>query len=79
MGELTGKVTTGDFGVGSKSERQAVYLETPTGRYVLRRLGGNAFNDPAVSALVGKTIAASGEVRGYTFLMRDWSVVAAER
>lgn len=72
MEELTGKVTRDTFAKGSKSERPAVFLKTPKGSFVLRRAGGNAFMDPALDELVGKTITANGELHGYTFLMADW-------
>ena len=49
-----------------------MFLKTPGGSYVLRRAGGNAFMDPALDQLVGKTITACGELHGYTFLMADW-------
>jgi hypothetical protein len=70
--ELTGKVTRDTFAKGSKSERPAVFLETPQASYVLRRAGGNAFMDPALDELVGKTITVCGELHGYTFLIADW-------
>jgi len=58
--------------VGSKSERDAVYLETDEGSFVLRRTGGNPLFDPDLVALVGKTIRCLGEVHGYTLTMARW-------
>ena len=46
MQEFVGKVTKRPFGKGSKSEHDAVYLETGEKAYVLRRQGGNPFRDP---------------------------------
>jgi hypothetical protein len=45
---------------GSKSERQAIFLETSDGSYVLRRKGGHPFVDKVLDGLVGKTIHCTG-------------------
>jgi hypothetical protein len=58
---------------GSKSEHRAVLLDTGKKQYILRRLGGNAFSDPALDRLVGKTISATGNVTGNTLIMSEWS------
>ena len=71
--QLTGLVVKEPFAKGSKSERDAVLLLADDRRYVLRRQGGNAFSDPALDALVGKTIRGTGLITGYTFLLADWS------
>ncbi|HKD67915.1 MAG TPA: hypothetical protein VKB84_13805 [Candidatus Binataceae bacterium] len=73
MRDFIGKVTKKSFGKGSKSEHNAVYLETDTGDFVLRRQGGNPFRDPQLEQLVGKTIHCRGEARGYTLVITDWS------
>lgn len=73
--QLTGDVVKEPIGQGSKSERDAVLLLTGEKRYVLRRQGGNAFQDPALDRLVGKRIQGSGFVTGYTFLMSEWAEV----
>lgn len=72
MEELSGKVFKSEFASGSKSEHEAVFLNTDKGRFTLRRMGGNAFYDADLENLVGKTIQARGEVTGSTFLMCDW-------
>jgi len=71
--ERTGQVIRKQFAAGSKSERQAVMLQTPDGEYVLRIQGGNPFHDSRLEELVGKRIIARGELHGYTFLMKDWT------
>jgi hypothetical protein len=58
---------------GSKSEHRAVLLDTGKVQYILRRLGGNAFSDPVLDKLVGKTISAVGNVTGNTLIMSEWS------
>jgi hypothetical protein len=73
--QLTGAVIKRPFGKGSKSEHDAVMLLTGEQRYVLRRQGGNPFQDPALDQLVGKTIQGTGIVNGYIFLLTDWKEV----
>jgi hypothetical protein len=58
---------------GSKSDRDAVVLETGAEDLILRRLGGNAFSDPILDALVGRRIRGNGQRTGVTFIMTDWT------
>jgi hypothetical protein len=67
-----GRVISKRVAVGSKSEHEAVVLETGSGEYVLRRAGGNPFYDPELDELVGKTIQATGTLHGYTLIMSRW-------
>jgi hypothetical protein len=76
--ELRGKVVKESFGQGTKSERLAVQLVTPAGKYVLRRAGGNAFKDSILEELVGKTIVGTGVVQGYVFIMSEWKEVPGD-
>jgi hypothetical protein len=71
--ERSGEVCRKQVAAGSKSERAAVVLKTQDGEYLLRIVGGNAFQDERLEALVGKRIRAEGELHGTTFLMRSWS------
>ena len=73
--EISGRVIKELFGKGTKSEHQAVMLDTGQARYVLRRQGGNPFRDPELDKLVGKIIHCSGNLTGYTFIMSDWAEV----
>ena len=73
--EFSGQVVKGSFGTGSKSEHEAVYLETEKGRYVLRQQGGNPFYDPELEKLVGQTIRCRGFVTGYTLLVTDYRII----
>ncbi len=66
--ELTGTVVQKKFGAGSKSEHDAIYLETDKGDYQLRRLGGNPFSDPELKKLIGKKITATGMLNESLFL-----------
>ena len=66
-------------GAGSKSEREAVVLETGDEDLVLRREGGNAFSDPALDELIGHRIRGVGRRTGYTFILKEWEDAAAAR
>lgn len=72
--QLTGKVTSGDFSKGSKSEHIAMYLETAKGSFVLRRVGGNPFSDLTLKKLTGKTITATGILDNNTFYANELKV-----
>lgn len=66
--DLTGAVVRGSFGTGSKSEREAVWLETAKGRFVLRRKDGPTFDDGMLNKYVGKRVKCDGFIVGYMFL-----------
>ena len=69
--QLTGKVVLQKFGAGSKSEHNAICLQTSEGTYKLKRMGGNPFNDPELNKLVGKQIKATGMLDQYQFIAKD--------
>jgi hypothetical protein len=71
--ERYGTVTQAEVSPGSKSERQAVVLDTGGQRYVLRRPGGNPFKDTVLDGLVGKRLRAVGDVHGSHFILTEWS------
>ena len=71
----SGMVEKRRFGKGSKSERDAIFLVTADGDYVLRRQGGNPYHDPDLERLIGKEIRCTGVVTGYTLLVSDYVVV----
>ena len=74
--EATGRVTSHLTAKGSKSERQAVFLETDNeGSFLLRRRGGNPFFDPILQNLVGKTIHCRGILTEHTFIISDWDEI----
>lgn len=72
MSEFVGTVTKKLFGKGSKSEHEAIYLETEQDQYVLRRQGGNPFYDPELHKLIGKRVRCTGIVDDYTLTISDW-------
>ena len=65
---VSGTVARGPFGAGSKSAREAVWLDTPQGRFVLRRKDGPAFDDDALDRYVGKRVTCDGFIVGYSLL-----------
>jgi len=69
---FTGKVVSRTTGQGSKSEHEAVMLETSKKDYVLRMKGANPFYNPELNKLVGKTIKATGELSDYVFFLENW-------
>lgn len=71
----TGSVVKRPFGLGTKSEHDAILLETQDKEYVLRRQGGNAFRDPELEGLVGSRIRCTGTVTGYTLLITDYAML----
>jgi len=58
---LIGKIVKKKWAEGSKSEHEAVCIETKTQTLKLRRQGGNPFSDPELEKWVGQEIAAEGE------------------
>lgn len=69
--QLTGKVITQNVSAGSKSEHQAVCLQTSNGIYILRRFGGNPFYDDELQKLVGKQISTSGVLTDNLFIAKE--------
>lgn len=68
---LSGRVSSGRTARGSKSEREAVFIDTDAGRYVLRRKNGPVFGDDALRRYVGHTVECDGFVLGNTVLSED--------
>jgi hypothetical protein len=75
--ERYGTVTQALVSPGSKSERQAVVLDTDGQRFILRRPGGNPFQDSVLDSLVGKRLRAVGDVYGSNFTLMEWSELDA--
>ncbi|HET6559846.1 MAG TPA: hypothetical protein VFG54_21145 [Prolixibacteraceae bacterium] len=71
MTKLTGKVVAQKFGEGSKSEHDAVYLDTGDKKYRLKKKGGNPFYDESLHKLVGKTIELEGDITPGFFVIKD--------
>ncbi len=73
--EIDGRVRKHLTSRGSKSERQAVFLETKEGSYGLRRRGGHPFFDKVLENLVGKTIHCKGILTEHTLIMSEWDEI----
>jgi hypothetical protein len=65
---LRGRVTTGIYAKGSKSEHEAMFIETANGRYVLRRKTGPVFNDAELKQYIGHEVECDGFLVGATLL-----------
>ena len=65
---LTGVVARRRTASGSKSERDAFWLENDEGRWLLRRKDGPAFGDDELERYLGKRVACDGFRVGNTVL-----------
>jgi hypothetical protein len=75
VADLTGTVVRGSFGTGSKSQREAIWLETPDRRLVLRRKDGPSFGDRSLDKYVGRRVRCDGFIVGYTLLAERVEIV----
>lgn len=73
---MSGKVVKRRYAAGSKSDHEAVMLETPDGTFKLTRMGGNPFADPELEKLVGREITGTGNVSRNQFILTDWTVTS---
>jgi hypothetical protein len=73
--KLRGRVTRGSYARGSKSEREAIFIETGEARYVLRRKGGPVFADVKLGRFVGHTVECDGFLLGTTLLAERIEVI----
>ena len=67
-----GLVVRKPFARGSKSEHEAVMLQTGGADLLLRRQGGNAFRDQVLEDLVGHRIRGTGRLAGKTLILAGW-------
>ncbi len=75
VSSLQGWVTQGPYGRGSKSERQAIFVETADRKYILRRKTGPAFGDTSMVQYVGHQVKCDGFVVGTTLLAEKIELV----
>ncbi len=73
--ELTGKVIVEEFGTGSKSQHEAVFLVVGDKKYRLKMKGGNPFYDPALHQYAGKNIKIIGNDTPHFFIITHPPVV----
>jgi hypothetical protein len=72
---MRGRITKGPYGKGSKSEREAVFIETVDARYILRRKSGPAFDDTKLMQYLGHEVECDGFLVGMTLLAERIDVV----
>jgi hypothetical protein len=72
---LRGRVTKGSYAKRSKSDREAVFIETTDERYILRRKTGPVFDDTKLTQFVGHEVECDGFLIGRTFLVERIEVV----
>jgi hypothetical protein len=65
---MTGTVVRAPFGTDSKSERDAIWLDTGDRRLVLRRKDGPTFGDHSLDKYVGKRVTCDGFIVGSSLL-----------
>jgi hypothetical protein len=71
-----GRVITGIYAKGSKSEHKALFIETPDGhRYSLRRKRGPAFGDSGLTQYVRHEVECDGFLVGKTLLAERIEIV----
>lgn len=70
---VSGIIVRKPFAVGSKSEHEAIVLETTSGDYKLRLAGENPFEDYGLGKFIGTEKLVTGELTGYTILVEGIS------
>ena len=72
---VVGRVDRAPFGTGSKSQRDAVVIDTREGRYVLRRKNGPAMGDKALDRYVGCRVRCDGVMLSHTLIAEYIEVI----
>jgi hypothetical protein len=72
---LCGHVVTGEYGKGSKSERHALFLETASDCFILRRKTGPVFGDAELQKYVGQQVECDGFLSGNTLLAEQIKII----
>ena len=67
--EIKGKVVQKKFGKGSKSEHEAIYLESAKGLFTLRKVGANPFQDDSLNKWIGKKVIVTGFIDQYLLMV----------
>jgi hypothetical protein len=68
VNSMRGQVIKDLYGKGSKSEHEAVFIETDDGRYILRHKNGPAFGDTTLIQYIGHEVECDGFLVGTTLL-----------
>jgi hypothetical protein len=75
--KIEGNVVRQRVNAGSKSEHDALVLQSALGDFRLQRAGGNPFWDDQLAGLEGKRIAVEGTVRDNVLILSSWSVLGS--
>lgn len=70
--KFRGTVIKRKYAESSKSEHQAVMLDTGKKEFKLRRMGGNPFSDAVLDELVGSEVECVGVQRGTLLVIQSW-------
>lgn len=73
--EVMGEVIIRPFAEGSKSEHNAVFIQSSEGTFLLRRQGGNPFRDESLEKLAGKQVKVKGLLDKNLFLAKEIEVL----
>jgi hypothetical protein len=68
--KLVGKISVRIAGEGTKSEHEAVYLDTGKESYQLRKTGSNPFENPELKQMAGREVSVEGTLDKYIFFAR---------
>ena len=68
---IRGVVIEKTYARGTKSQHEALYIQTTEHEYVLRRINANPFHDDWLHEFKGKEVTATGVLDKNTFLARD--------
>ena len=74
--KLSGTVIKKKTGAGSKTEYDAVCLQTNNATVTLRRPDQSPFKDDELEKLVGKNITVNGEMVNNVFFVDDWKTIS---
>jgi hypothetical protein len=77
MSEFVGNIVRSRFGQGTKSEHEAVILQTADVEYRLRRAEGTSFCDAELESLVGRRVRCQGIVHQGVLILHSWTVLDA--
>lgn len=68
---IRGIVIEKTYARGTKSQHEALYIQTSEHEYVLRRINANPFQDEELQEYKGKEVTATGVLDKNTFLARE--------
>lgn len=73
---IRGRVIQDIYGKGSKSERETIFIETPDGRYIIRRKKGPVFDDIELKQYIGHEVECDGFIIDNTILLESIRVLS---